>query len=162
MIIPATRTEKPDHVRSPAGGPVVYASMVRMPWFPLASILLAGAAAAGTFAAHARRAHRARAMVERMEREGFDSRSNHREFEAVCPRRFSNRFIARMNRYYMRASLAESSHTVGKAQPQPCLGINTPNQNLSTMHVKSRFSWQSCSTSRSALTTKEDVRLARM
>ncbi|HVN74716.1 MAG TPA: succinate dehydrogenase/fumarate reductase iron-sulfur subunit [Thermoanaerobaculaceae bacterium] len=50
---------------------------------------------------------RARAMVEAMELDGFGSCSNHRECEAVCPKRISVRAIARMNRdYFMAAARA--------------------------------------------------------
>ena len=47
------------------------------------------------------------AMVEQMEDEGFGACSNHRECEAVCPKRISIAHIARMNRDYQRAKLAE-------------------------------------------------------
>jgi succinate dehydrogenase / fumarate reductase iron-sulfur subunit len=42
-------------------------------------------------------------MVEQMEEEGFGSCSNHRECEAVCPKGISVRWIARMNRDYLKA-----------------------------------------------------------
>jgi succinate dehydrogenase / fumarate reductase iron-sulfur subunit len=44
-------------------------------------------------------------MVAAMEREGFGSCTNHGECEAVCPKGISLRFIARLNRDLMRASL---------------------------------------------------------
>jgi succinate dehydrogenase / fumarate reductase iron-sulfur subunit len=49
---------------------------------------------------------RARSMVDRMEHEAFGSCTNYRECEAVCPKRISIRWIARMNRDYCRASLS--------------------------------------------------------
>jgi len=58
---------------------------------------------------------RARAMVARMEAERFGSCSNYTECEAVCPKRISVSFIARMNRDFLRASLAEPGHGTGKA-----------------------------------------------
>ncbi|MEM8961204.1 MAG: succinate dehydrogenase/fumarate reductase iron-sulfur subunit [Acidobacteriota bacterium] len=45
------------------------------------------------------------AMVEQMEQEGFGACSNHRECEAVCPKRISISNIARMNRDYQAAKL---------------------------------------------------------
>jgi succinate dehydrogenase / fumarate reductase iron-sulfur subunit len=46
---------------------------------------------------------RAIAMVEQMEEEGFGACTNFYECEAVCPKRISIRFIAQMNREFMRA-----------------------------------------------------------
>jgi succinate dehydrogenase / fumarate reductase iron-sulfur subunit len=48
---------------------------------------------------------RVRAMVEQMDREGFGHCSNHYECEAVCPKEIPRRFIAEMNREFLRASL---------------------------------------------------------
>jgi len=59
------------------------------------------------------RSSRARAMVEAMELEGFGSCSNHRECEAVCPKRISVMAIALMNRDYF-AAAAGSGGTPGK------------------------------------------------
>ncbi len=56
---------------------------------------------------------RVKAMVEAMEIEGFGSCSNHRECEAVCPKRISISAIARMNRDY-RAAAAVAQGTSGK------------------------------------------------
>ena len=52
------------------------------------------------------RMRRARDMVAQMDAEGFGGCSNHRECEAVCPKGISVDTIARMNRDYIRASLA--------------------------------------------------------
>ncbi len=49
---------------------------------------------------------RPRAMVDAMELEGFGSCSNHRECEAVCPKRISVKAIARMNRDWLGAVAA--------------------------------------------------------
>jgi len=49
---------------------------------------------------------RASAMVDAMEREGFGSCSNHRECEAVCPKRISVKAIARMNRDWLAAAVS--------------------------------------------------------
>lgn len=54
------------------------------------------------------RTRRVRAMLEAMDREGFGSCSNHNECEAVCPKRISVRFIATLNREYLRAGVVES------------------------------------------------------
>ena len=51
------------------------------------------------------RDHRAVAMVERMDQEGFGYCSNFRECEAVCPKGISIDWIARMNRDYLKAKL---------------------------------------------------------
>ncbi|HIE12323.1 MAG TPA: succinate dehydrogenase/fumarate reductase iron-sulfur subunit [Desulfotomaculum sp.] len=61
------------------------------------------------------RDRRAQAMVRQMDREGFGGCSNHRECEAVCPKRISIRFIARANRDFLRASLFYSKSASGKA-----------------------------------------------
>jgi succinate dehydrogenase / fumarate reductase, iron-sulfur subunit len=51
------------------------------------------------------RADRVRRMVAQMDREGFGNCSNYAECEAVCPKEISTKFIARMNRDYLRASV---------------------------------------------------------
>jgi succinate dehydrogenase / fumarate reductase iron-sulfur subunit len=61
------------------------------------------------------RSARARAMVSRMEFEGFGSCTNYRECEAVCPKRISVNFIARLNRDFMKASLLKETIPAGKA-----------------------------------------------
>jgi len=48
---------------------------------------------------------RVRNMVARMDAEGFGTCTNHFECEAACPKSISVRFIARMNRDYLLASL---------------------------------------------------------
>lgn len=44
-------------------------------------------------------------MVEQMDKEGFGACTNFYECEAVCPKEVSVRFIAQMNRDFLRASL---------------------------------------------------------
>jgi succinate dehydrogenase / fumarate reductase, iron-sulfur subunit len=61
------------------------------------------------------RSARARAMVSRMEYEGFGSCTNYRECEAVCPKRISVNFIARLNRDYLKASFVNETLPAGKA-----------------------------------------------
>jgi succinate dehydrogenase / fumarate reductase iron-sulfur subunit len=51
------------------------------------------------------RHQRVTSMVAAMDREGFGNCTMHRECEAVCPKEISVRFIARMNREYLCASL---------------------------------------------------------
>jgi len=53
----------------------------------------------------AERNSRTVAMVETMDSEQFGNCSNYGECEAVCPKEINLRFIARMNRDYLRASL---------------------------------------------------------
>ena len=55
------------------------------------------------------RTRRVKTMLEAMDREGFGSCGNQNECEAVCPKRISVRFIARLNREYLRAGVVESS-----------------------------------------------------
>jgi succinate dehydrogenase / fumarate reductase iron-sulfur subunit len=45
-------------------------------------------------------------MVAQMDRERFGTCTNHGECEAVCPKEISLSFIARLNRDYLKASLA--------------------------------------------------------
>ncbi len=54
----------------------------------------------------AERKRRAQAMVTAMDREGFGNCGNERECENVCPKGISIRNIARLNREYLRATLA--------------------------------------------------------
>jgi succinate dehydrogenase / fumarate reductase iron-sulfur subunit len=44
-------------------------------------------------------------MVERMDAEGFGNCTNYFECEAACPKSISVKFIAQMNRDYLKASL---------------------------------------------------------
>ncbi|MBW1749877.1 MAG: succinate dehydrogenase/fumarate reductase iron-sulfur subunit [Deltaproteobacteria bacterium] len=55
---------------------------------------------------HAERKKRAQAMVTTMDNEGFGNCGNERECENVCPKSISIRNIARLNREYLRATLA--------------------------------------------------------
>ena len=57
------------------------------------------------------RAGRALKMVEAMDREQFGACGNQYECEAVCPKEISVRFIAQLNREYLRASFAEPDRT---------------------------------------------------
>lgn len=59
------------------------------------------------------RTHRAIAMVEAMDREGFGNCSNLYECEAACPKQIPVRYIARLNREFLYAAL--TSHEF--AQP---------------------------------------------
>ena len=52
------------------------------------------------------RKRRAQAMVTAMDQEGFGNCGNERECENVCPKSISIRNIARLNREYLRATLA--------------------------------------------------------
>jgi succinate dehydrogenase / fumarate reductase iron-sulfur subunit len=52
------------------------------------------------------RARRVKAMIDAMEREGFGACGNQFECEAVCPKSISVRFIAMLNREYLRATIA--------------------------------------------------------
>jgi succinate dehydrogenase / fumarate reductase iron-sulfur subunit len=61
------------------------------------------------------RFERARAMVAQMERETFGSCSNYRECEAVCPKRISVDFIARLNRDVLVGMAARPTAAGGKA-----------------------------------------------
>ena len=50
---------------------------------------------------------RTRAMIKRMEDEGFGGCSNYYECEAACPKNISVRFIAKLNRDYLYATFKE-------------------------------------------------------
>ncbi|HTL47955.1 MAG TPA: succinate dehydrogenase/fumarate reductase iron-sulfur subunit [Verrucomicrobiae bacterium] len=50
------------------------------------------------------RADRAKKMVEKMDEEGFGNCTNFFECQAACPKEISVKFIARMNRDYLKAS----------------------------------------------------------
>lgn len=52
------------------------------------------------------RDHRVLNMVEQMDKEGFGNCSNHYECEAACPKDIKVRYIARMNRDYLKAKLS--------------------------------------------------------
>ncbi|ROL61742.1 succinate dehydrogenase/fumarate reductase iron-sulfur subunit [Bacteroidetes/Chlorobi group bacterium ChocPot_Mid] len=51
------------------------------------------------------RKRRALNMVNQMDKEGFGACTNHYECEAVCPKKISVRFIAQMNRDYLKARI---------------------------------------------------------
>lgn len=55
------------------------------------------------------RAQRARDMVAQMDAEGFGACSNHYECEAVCPKDIPVKFISKMNRDFLKASLCSES-----------------------------------------------------
>ena len=63
------------------------------------------------------RTRRVAAMLEAMDREGFGSCGNQYECEAVCPKRISVRFIAALNREYLRAGVVESGRSGGVDTP---------------------------------------------
>ena len=54
------------------------------------------------------RTRRVKVMLEAMDREGFGACGNQYECEAVCPKLISVRFIATLNREYLRAGVVES------------------------------------------------------
>jgi succinate dehydrogenase / fumarate reductase iron-sulfur subunit len=51
-------------------------------------------------------------MIDKMDEEGFGSCTNHGECEASCPKEISMRFIGRLNRDYLKASLLSATKTV--------------------------------------------------
>jgi len=63
------------------------------------------------------RNRRVTAMVEAMDREGFGSCGNQYECEAVCPKSISVRFIATLNREYLRAGVVESGLPIASEAP---------------------------------------------
>ena len=64
------------------------------------------------------RMERVLSMVDQMEQEGFGPCRNYGECEATCPKDISIKFIGRMNRDYMKATLLEPADRRGKMQPQ--------------------------------------------
>lgn len=64
------------------------------------------------------RSTRAKAMVQQMDREGFGSCRNYAECEAQCPKGISIKFISRMNRDFLRASLIEPANPRGRLESQ--------------------------------------------
>lgn len=64
------------------------------------------------------RYQRVTAMVEQMEKEGFGPCRNYGECEAACPKDISIKFIGRLNRDYMQATLREPVDRRGKMKPQ--------------------------------------------
>jgi len=67
------------------------------------------------------RVRRVTAMMDAMDREGFGSCGNQNECEAVCPKSISVRFIAQLNREYLRAAVIQSGTRVSEeaAQAEP-------------------------------------------
>lgn len=57
----------------------------------------------------AERKRRALAMVNQMDSEGFGGCTNYYECEAACPKQISVRFIALMNRDFLKASLSDEN-----------------------------------------------------
>jgi succinate dehydrogenase / fumarate reductase iron-sulfur subunit len=64
------------------------------------------------------RTHRVRSMVDQMEAEGFGSCRNYGECEAQCPKEISIRFIGKLNREYMKATLLEAENPRGRMTTQ--------------------------------------------
>ena len=56
---------------------------------------------------HTERAQRVRNMLAQMEIEGFGNCTNYYECEAVCPKEISVKFIAKLNREYMRSQFVK-------------------------------------------------------
>lgn len=63
------------------------------------------------------RTRRVMAMMEAMDREGFGACGNQYECEAVCPKSISVRFIAALNREYLRAGVVKSGSPMAPAAP---------------------------------------------
>lgn len=63
------------------------------------------------------RVRRVTAMMQAMDHEGFGSCGNQNECEAVCPKRISVRFIAQMNREYLRAAIIQSGSRISEESP---------------------------------------------
>jgi len=63
------------------------------------------------------RTRRVTAMLQAMDREGFGACGNQHECEAVCPKSISVRFIATLNREYLRAGVVESGSLVTPGVP---------------------------------------------
>jgi len=63
------------------------------------------------------RIRRVTAMMEAMDREGFGACGNQYECEAVCPKSISVRFIAMLNREYLRAGVVESGSPMAPEAP---------------------------------------------
>jgi succinate dehydrogenase / fumarate reductase iron-sulfur subunit len=64
------------------------------------------------------RYERVQNMVEQMEKEAFGSCRNYGECEAACPKEISIKFIGRMNRDYLKATLCNEVNRRGKMEPQ--------------------------------------------
>jgi succinate dehydrogenase / fumarate reductase, iron-sulfur subunit len=59
------------------------------------------------------RADRVKRMIDQHDAEGFGACTNYYECEAVCPKEISAKFIARMNRDYLKATLAGPQRAAG-------------------------------------------------
>ncbi|MEE9208992.1 MAG: succinate dehydrogenase/fumarate reductase iron-sulfur subunit [Kiloniellales bacterium] len=64
------------------------------------------------------RYQRVQSMVAQMETEGFGACRNYGECEAACPKKISISFISRMNRDFLRATLAEPANPRGTMDSQ--------------------------------------------
>lgn len=64
------------------------------------------------------RVRRVIAMSEAMDREGFGGCSNHYECEAVCPKGISVRYIAQLNRDFMKAALVSREFATPPTQAE--------------------------------------------
>jgi succinate dehydrogenase / fumarate reductase iron-sulfur subunit len=62
------------------------------------------------------RGERARRMVAQMDEEGFGGCTNHGECEAACPKGIQVDHIARLNRDYLKASLAHGRRSAGNGE----------------------------------------------
>jgi succinate dehydrogenase / fumarate reductase iron-sulfur subunit len=63
----------------------------------------------------AERSLRVKKMVDQMDREGFGNCTNYFECEAVCPKEIPVRFIAEMNRDFMKVALTGTGEVTEKA-----------------------------------------------
>lgn len=63
------------------------------------------------------RVRRVTAMMEAMDREGFGACGNQNECEAVCPKGIGVRFIAQLNREYLRAGVIQSGSPLPAEHP---------------------------------------------
>ncbi len=61
---------------------------------------------------------RVTSMVDQMQEEGFGSCRNYGECEAQCPKEISIKFIGRLNRDYMKATLLDPIERRGRMTPQ--------------------------------------------
>ncbi len=62
--------------------------------------------------------HRTRAMVRKMDAEGFGGCTNHGECQAVCPQEISIKVIGELNRDYRQAMLEKLRRRRGRVDPQ--------------------------------------------
>ncbi|RMG40639.1 MAG: succinate dehydrogenase/fumarate reductase iron-sulfur subunit [Candidatus Dadabacteria bacterium] len=64
------------------------------------------------------RHRRVKAMIERMDSEGFGGCTNHGECQKACPKGISIKFISLMNREYIKANLASLARDKGEVTAQ--------------------------------------------